>query len=285
MNYNSTEIRIHYDQISHDMYHFDSIGIGHTGCVHKLMGISDDHIEMLLNRFNNVKVEIPIIFQSHLAKVIDKIKLWEKYPIGLIINDFGILYELKFHHLLDKFHISLGRNLVYSFFNCPWYEDILAYEDDQMKELWLESNMDNDQMIDFLQEYHIREIDMDLSMHLKGSIEKLRSKGIKINGFIENPIASISRSCHAVRVFNGKLGECQELCNQPILLEPKQRWNRFDDTLVRISKPNRDKLGTLLVYGNTIVSQRKNIDIEYTFDTLCIDLRYSTLNKEALVSM
>jgi hypothetical protein len=274
------EIRIHHDQISRIpakvLEQVNVISVGHTGCVHKMKDIGFDDIETLLLTGKEVKIETPIIFQNQLETFSHKIKQWLDYPISLVINDWGLLHWLNEIQVPSHVSLSLGRNLVYSYFNCPWHEDILMEEEVEMRNQWLSVNLANPTLLTSILRMGVQGIELDLSPYVQKSVELFKQEGLEVTGFTSYPLSSISRSCHAVRLHKGEIGQCQHLCDAGIQLEPRQRWNRFDDTMTRISKENREKMGQLMVYGNVVVqSTKESVDIVANVDTLCTDYRFS----------
>ncbi|MFD0588617.1 hypothetical protein ACFQZE_11430 [Paenibacillus sp. GCM10027627] len=280
MRIGKKELRLYPSQLSRlresDLDGYDSLGVGHPSCVHKMAGLSEASIEGALRWGKEVHLEIPLLFETHFDEWMEKIEAWLQYPVGLVIHDWGTLSVVSQMPLgLDR-KLTLGRNLAYSFYNCPWHEDLLSEETELIRQQWGELNLDNEAMAEAMRRYGVSAVDVDLSPELEASLARLRGEGFQVNGFTEAPLASTSRTCHALRHFKGTRGQCQHLCEEPILLEPKQRWNRFDDSLIRIAKPSRDALGRLHVFGNTIVRKLEEpAQIGYDIDVLCIDARFS----------
>jgi hypothetical protein len=274
------EARIHYEQIDSlpnaFWNDFEVIGLGHIGCFHKMSLLTEYHLQRIYNLQKEIKIELPIIYENQMQSALHKLHSWMTYPVSLVINDYGMLFELKKLGITENVPIYLGRNLISSFFNCPWYGNILIEEEIDVKEMWNQVNVDNEEMIQFLKENKVVGIDIDISPYMEKSILELRNRGFEVNAFVQNPIASISRSCHIVRNLNEKIGSCQHLCNKPVQLQPMESWNRFDDAYKRISKTTREEIGQLLAYGNVVVSKTNSpLEIDYTVDSICHDFRFS----------
>jgi hypothetical protein len=277
------EIRIHHtyiEQLNEKLLEdCATISIGHPSCIHKLTGMDVNVLENLLNKDKSVKIEIPILFDSHIEWLENELETWIKYPVGLVVNDMGVLYYLKQRSLPPDIEIILGRRLVFSYMHSPWYENIFLEEEPYIRNEWADLNIKNEEMVNFLHEYNIKEIETDLLPQYRSSIKYLKKRGFKVSGFYGYPIASLSRSCHSVRFYGGKIGECQHLCDLPLKLEPMERWNRFEDTMIRISKHTRDSMGNLFVYGNVVVQDSCNIgEDNYQIDSFIIDYRFSPVN-------
>lgn len=281
------EIRIHHTNIEQldgsILNDFETISIGHPSCIHKLSGIDEKVIENLLIKDKNIKVEIPILFDSHIEWLEKKLEEWIQYPIGLVVNDIGTLYFLKQRSLPPKIEVIFGRQLVFSYMHSPWNETIFLEEDPTIRNEWADLNIKNEEMVHFLTEYNVNEIEMDLLPQYHSSIDYLKNRGFKISGFYGYPIVSISRSCHSVRFYDGKIGVCQHLCDSPFKLEPMERWNRFEDSMIRISKNTRNSMGNIYVYGNVVVHGSCNIKEEnYQIDSFIMDYRFSPVHTLAM---
>lgn len=281
------EVRIHPEYVEglfeqHDLT-FDVVGIGHLGCFHKMSILSSEHIQHVLSRGIELKIELPIIYESQINNVLKQLDDWLQHPVSLVVNDLGMLHELNRLGITANVPLYIGRNLVKSFYNCPWHEDVLVEEEPDVQQMWMQLNLDSEAMLHFLQQYHVRGIDVDLHARLEPSISSLRQNGLLVNGFTDYPLASISRSCHTVRHAQATIGQCQHLCETPLSLEHRQRWNRFDDTFIRISKPNREKMGQLLVFGNVVVQSLELVGLmESTESTELVESIESKESEESM---
>lgn len=284
------ELRIHHEFLyeipQNKLDNYQTITLGHSGCHYKIMGIQDHHINFLLNKGKKVKIELPILFQQSIENVIQHISKFFHYEINLIVNDWGALYYFSKEKLPSNISLSLGRQLVFNYSNCPWYEDILQSESEEIKQHYLQLNINNQSIINILKEMGVSEVDTDINIQMKDSIHSLREAGIKVNGFLGYPITSTSRACHALGYYGGELGKCQHLCNEGILIEPRESWNRFEDSTLKISKENRDKLGKLIVYGNVVIqdTEWKDNVLPFEIDSISHDARFSPIymNQEVI---
>lgn len=279
MDGTTTEVRIYPQDIFEResmLESFDSVCVGHIACVHKIRDLSADHLAHLLAMKKRVKIELPVVYQTHWAWLFQRLEEWLCHPVGLVVNDWGVLYELAQLGVSRDVPIGLGRALVYSYATCPWFEGILAAEEPEVQKAWRDLNVDSEEMLAWLAEMSVRELDIDLHPTLRTSVARLRGAGFRVNGFVGYPLAAVSRSCHAVRNLGAEVGQCQHLCDLPVRLEPRQRWNRFDDTWMRISKETRERLGRLLVYGTVVVHETDQPSLAgISVDTVCLDLRFS----------
>lgn len=290
MNDPLKELRIHHEFLygvpQNVLDNYQTISLGHSGCHYKIMGIQDHHIRFLLDQDKKVKIELPIIFQHSMENVIQWIGKLLHYELTIIVNDWGTLYYLSKEKIPPNISLSLGRQLVFNYSNCPWYEDILQNESEEIKHHYLQLNINNQSMINILKDMGITEIDTDINIQMKESVQLIREAGIKVNGFLGYPITSTSRACHTLGFYGGDLGKCQHLCNEGILIEPRERWNRFEDTTLKISKENRDKLGKLIVYGNVVIQdiEWQDNSLPFEIDSICHDARFSPkyMNQEVL---
>ncbi|MDP5272826.1 hypothetical protein [Chengkuizengella axinellae] len=277
----SKEIRIHHDSIdglNEDLIQsFHTLSIGHTGCMYKMISLSDQSLIRISEIGKRVKIEIPVLFDAHFDWFQRNLDRWLKYSDHLVVNDWGTLSYLHEKGISSEVELSLGRKLAHSYFHSPWSVYIFQEEEAADTESWSELNLANNEMVEWLKESRINEIEIDPLPQLIPSIQYLRSSGFKINGFHGYPLVSMSRSCHTLRYFDEKKGNCQHLCNTAIQLGAKERWNRFEDVMEHISKPIREELGQFLVYGNIVV-QNKQIEIENIekeMDSWIFDSRFS----------
>lgn len=280
MNTSQKELRVHHDQLytlpSLFLEDYDTICLGHSGCIHKMAGLAEEHIQYILQQGKSAKIELPILFETHFERVMEKVQQFFHLPLNIVVNDWGTLHYLVSQQNPPHVSFSLGRQLVYSLMNCPWYEDILQNETNDIRKAYLQVNVDSDSILALLQQYGVKEIDLDMGPGMQESIQSLRKEGIAINAFLDYAMASMSRSCHTVRAYNESVGNCGYLCNEAIYIEPRQRWNRFEDTMIRIAKENRQKLGELIVYGNIVVQNKEWTGEEpFEVDSICDDFRFS----------
>ncbi|MGG2084752.1 hypothetical protein [Lysinibacillus pakistanensis] len=284
------ELRIHHDYLftlsDEVLDSYQIVSFGHSGCHYKMVGLEDQHIQFLLERDKKVKIEMPILFEASMKRFIAEMQRFFHYELNLIVNDWGTMRYLAQQSLPPNISLSVGRQLIFSYGNCPWYEDILQYEEQATKEQFLQLNIVNPSMIRFMKEYGVTEIDVDINIYLENSVQLLRDEGIKVNGFLNYPLVSTSRSCHTLRLYAEQIGKCQHLCNSGILIEPRERWNRFEDTTIKISREGREKIGNLIIYGNIVVQDMKKLNesIPFEVDSLCDDARFSPilLKEEAI---
>lgn len=252
-----------------------TVSLGHVGCPYKLAGLKEADVEELLALGKQVKIELPVLYQSHQGLLRE---LWERfstYPVNFVVNDLGTLQIINDWGLPPGLDLSAGRHLVYGFSNCPWGEDLLEQETTEVKAEWRGLSVDNEASIRFLRDMNVRWLDVDYSEGCSFSIQRLREAGFKIALFVDEAVASVSRVCYLLKTRQGIPGQCQHLCDSPIALTPKRRWNRYEGTYSDISDKTAEKLGSLKLYGNLTMrelSQTKT-DLGALADNLCTTFR------------
>ncbi|WEG18276.1 hypothetical protein PQ478_07285 [Alkalihalophilus pseudofirmus] len=256
---------------------WDEMVIGNPSCYHKFMQPADIEFWVEYTNKKNITlvVELPVVFQSHLEALIDFVRvLINKYHIkSFIINDFGMLYEMnRFEG--NSLNIRLGQLLNYNQYNSPWSDRSLKHELENIKVITKESSLEAESILDLITLWNVCEVEVNLNTISEKEKIKYQRYGVTVSGVVNAQLLAVSRSCHAVRLFDGEVGSCQSLCNKPLNLEALYKWERYDDQLKRMSLETRNSLSSLKLVGNSIWLGKslsgRNIDL---LNTVSFDLR------------
>jgi hypothetical protein len=255
---------------------FDSVTIGHTSCIHKLLG-SDIHyhINELSSRVNRVAIELPVIFGSQRLLVEPLIVSLVKKGTNLIVNDWGTM-QMVVEICTASTTVGIGRALTMGMSSCPWIDDIMADEDEGAKSTWQELPLDSELFTCFLSDKRIFSVDLSVMPGNETLAGQLSKAGFTTFCFSGTRIHSISRVCAFLKYGHSSIGECQHLCRSATKLTVNDRWHRFDGSFTSIGIKASGVIGALDSYGNIVTSWVKNNNTLNTegMDYISIDGRF-----------
>jgi hypothetical protein len=224
-------------------------GLGSESCVHKL-----PRLDILRNTISNIAdltVVTPITPQKHYNWMLDYIN---ELPSGvnLVINDVGILYSLNKTKSLGRFEkIIAGRGIVHTSEACPWVDHLLRDESEQIKEAFLQTNLNYIRTLDFFKKMGITGMETDLESR---TVNAALKTGLPVSAHIEYIAVSYARSCHTSRFYSEQPPACVNRCNNPFEL---QLIDMFDLSSVPpgFAQPSPEMMEIyppLYLLGNTI---------------------------------
>lgn len=255
---------------------FDSITLGHTSCIHKILGTDiHNHIRELSSQVSRVAVELPVIFGAQRLLVEPLISSLAEEGINLIVNDWGTLQKAS-EICAENTTLGVGRALTMGMSSCPWIDDIMAYEDEEAKRTWQELPMDSALFTRFMRGKRVFSIDLSVMPGNETLVGKLNKVGFMTFCFLGTRIHSISRVCAFQKHSHSLIGECQHLCRSAAELTVNDRWHRFDGSFTSIGTKAAEVIGTLDSYGNIVTSRVKDSNTLNTegMDYICIDGRF-----------
>lgn len=259
---------------------WSAIILGNPGCVHKLPSLDTVALwhEQAHDKGIVLKIEVPVLFQRHFQSTFAWMEqVMERFPdIRWVLNDYGSLHEWKQRGWSNRYPLSLGRVLNYSFQSTPWGHLTLAHELEDVRAAMAEMSIDNEWTLSLLRECGVDELEVDIVEENLAELAELKKHGFRLNGLLSGQLLAISRSCHAVRLHEGMVGQCQSLCDQAVDIEMVYRWSRFEDQYRRMDREARGHVPQMTVLGNaTWVPQDVQLSEQLlaVIDTFAIDSR------------
>ncbi|WP_088104083.1 hypothetical protein [Halalkalibacter urbisdiaboli] len=261
--------------------HWDEIVIGNPSCFHKLPNHDDVKFwsEYCSQRKVKLIVEIPVVFQKHMKALFRMVEAFivENNVSSFIINDLGTLFEFYERGYTNTTKIILGQLLNFGYSSSPWSEKIIEDEEELIKRISQENNLEADYMSELLAVYNVNVIEVNPYLLNEKQIKFFREKNIGLNGVMNGQLVAIGRSCHAVRLYDSEVGNCQSLCNRPLEMDMIYKWERYDDMLNRIGIKGREVIPKFHLIGNSVwlkkSVQQLNIGYVKELDTISFDLR------------
>ncbi|MCL2050374.1 MAG: hypothetical protein FWG91_01385 [Lachnospiraceae bacterium] len=238
----------------------DIISIGSESCVIPLTNIDSnwDFFMALSGMGKRLKIVTPRISQCDLKKTI---KLIEKIislrkAIEIVANDWGILYYCIEHKDLIGLHI--GRQLCRSLFDCPWYQEILENESEDMANIISSHPYCSNEKIRTLYKMGIKGIEIN-AISQRFDFEPLRNNNIEVAIHYDDYLLSCGRECLAKKIIPDK--NCKEICEDNFALYPSGKWLDYFDTKKPFNNYEKSMLAGLSLSGKKVILPQK-IDIK-----------------------
>lgn len=235
------------------------VGIGSECCVHKLP--SPRQVAEIASQVDDLAVVTPITPQKHYDRVLDFIR-GLPYGIRLVVNDVGILYSLDRDGELDGFSaVVAGRGIVHTSEACPWVDHLLRDESDEVKDAFLQSNLNYSRTLGFFRDMGVMALETDLELR---TVEAALRIGLPVAGHAEFIAVSYARSCHTARFFGELPPDCRERCNAHMELELVDMFD-LSGSPPGFAQPGPEMLGIfpkLYLLGATIFMKKDMVDVQ-----------------------
>jgi hypothetical protein len=267
------ELRIHTedDLLSLDDQDIQGISIGDESCFLRLPSREEVKIfadaalsRNLLLRFVFPKIqEKDMEYSCRFAE-----ELLSEYPgIALTLNDLGHIYNLK--HLLGKRGFTIGRLLSTSMENWAWGDILLDEEEDWVKEVVKQNNMNNALKISFFKNLGARSMESNLLPFQERSFSSLQEKGLSVVAHYNYLLLSLCRTC-PLKGFGGEHHpRCGKGCIEPYAMKLSEQNESYEEI--------RDHYPEIIASGKGIYRRNPRQLKEYSsefIDTVCIDAHY-----------
>jgi len=234
-----------------------NVGIGSECCVHMLP--SPGEVAETASQVDDLAVVTPITPQKHYGRVLDFIK-GLPHGIRLVVNDVGVLYSLDQDGVLDGFSaVVAGRGIVHTSEACPWVDHLLRDESEEVKDAFLQTNLNYSRTLGFFKDMGITALETDLELR---TVEAALKTGLPVAGHAEFIAVSYARSCHTARFFGEMPPGCTGRCNAPMELELVDMFD-LSGSPPGFAQPSPEMLGIfpkLYLLGATILMKR---DVHY----------------------
>jgi hypothetical protein len=235
------------------------VGIGSECCVHKLP--SPRQMAEIASQVDDLAVVTPITPQKHYDRVLDFIR-GLPHNVRLVVNDVGVLYSLGQDGELNGFSaVVAGRCIVHTSEACPWIDHLLRDESEEIKDAFLQTNLNYSRTLGFFRDMGITALETDLELRTVGAA--LRT-GLPVGGHAEFIAVSYARSCHTARFFGEMPPGCSDRCNGPMELELVDMFD-LSSSPPGFAQPSPEMLGIfpkLYLLGATIFMKRDVHEIQ-----------------------
>ena len=234
-----------------------NVGIGSECCVHKLP--SPVEVAEIASQVEDLTVVTPITPQRHYESVLDFIMGLPR-GVRLVINDVGVLYSLDRDGVLDGFSaVVAGRGIVHTSEACPWVDHLLRDESKEVKDAFLQTNLNYSRTLGFFRDMGVSALETDLELR---TVEAALRTGLPVAGHVEFIAVSYARSCHTARFFGEVPPDCTGRCNGPMELELVDMFD-LSGSPPGFAQPSPEMLGIfpkLYLLGATVFMKR---DVNY----------------------
>ncbi len=205
---NTYEVRI--DQINFntiaDYSTVEAFSIGHESCILKFFKVIQepsllDFIKAQHQSGKQIRIITPFVPERHLdtLKALIEQLCQEKcfQNSVIIVNDFGLMNYI--HRIEPTRQMCLGRNLLSCFDHAPWGSKIYESEPPEIQKVIAQVSFYDDEKMDFFRQYHIREIEANLTEESTESLKQIQKAGFKVNIYGFSFLYGIQRSCYIRR--------------------------------------------------------------------------------------
>lgn len=226
-----------------------AVGLGSECCVHKLPAI--DLVRDTAGKIHELTIVTPITPQQHYDRVLDYIR---ELPQGirLVVNDVGVLYSLHKEGGLEGFSaVVAGRGIVHTSEACPWVDHLIRGESGDVKEAFLQTNLNYSRTLEFMQDMGVSAMETDLESR---TVRAALRTGLPVGAHGEYIAVSYARSCHTARFYGDEPPACVQRCNSPMEIELVDMFD-LSGTPPGFAQPSPEMLEifpTLHLLGNTI---------------------------------
>lgn len=238
------------------------VGLGSEGCPYKLPDAN--LVADTLEKTDALTVITPITPQHHYESVMEYIKdishLGDR--INLVVNDVGILYGMHNEKLTDSFDaITAGRGIVHTSEGCPWVDHLLRDETENIKQAYLQTNLNYHRTFEFFSKLGMTEIETDL---LPRTVEAVASLDCPVGVHAEYVLVAYARSCHTARFYKETPPACEQRCNSRIDIELRDMFD-LAGTPPGFAEPSdelKDIYPPLQLLGNSIYMESDSTSIK-----------------------
>jgi hypothetical protein len=248
----------------------DIIGVGDEGCFYKLP--SPEKTLEIKKKLESVGIKFrlitPKIFQKHYENAIHIIKELSKAGNNyfLTINDLGLLHICHEQGILPE-SITLGRGMTRSFIECPWYENFLRDEDEELQRTIVQNYMAHKVKIDFFSQYGVNAIEANMVSEQEDAYKNIIDNGWKIYVHYGYMTVSVSRICQTAKYHKMNPPDCLEKCKEGLTLQMSQIHTKRTD--FEISEDAKKRVPEFILKGNILYRENPQELAEFNVD--CVD--------------
>lgn len=260
-----------------ELYEGEIVSVGSEGCVHdcirKFLHLLELNGKEILNGipFRIVTPRIPEKYMASMSNLLSEITTRIRVE-SIIINDYGLLYYLSKNCILCG-DIILGRTLIRTLADVPWYNLFLEPESTEIRKSMLQANIMHLEKIELFKKYNVKGVELSPVKVNESIIENLHNMGLQCYVHYNNEMATIGRTCPRLRIKKSKAEKCAINCDEPIFLEFYQPYS--------LSKLNSDIAGSYpaLYNVNNAIYHKGNVFDKFDYqrsDGVIFDYRLCT---------
>lgn len=247
-----------------EIYAGEVIGVGSEGCVHDFYNKINSFIaykeKFSKLQYRLITPRIPLKHMNRVLQIIDEfIKLFD--VMAIVINDYGLLYQ--FNKLNNKhINIILGRTLIRTMADSPWYKLITENEKETIREEIVQPNILHFEKVELFKEYGVGGVELSPIKENQEAIIKLHDYDICSFVHFDSEIATIGRTCPFVRMLNKNTYECKQNCNKVINIEFQKSYGIVSPK----DTNNKDSIFPHFFGVGNVIYHKKNIDPTFKYD-------------------
>ncbi|HJH31690.1 MAG TPA: hypothetical protein C5S50_05830 [Methanosarcinaceae archaeon] len=199
------------------------VGIGSEGCPYKLPDAN--LVAGTLEKTDALTVITPITPQKHYESVMQYIRDISAFGnrINLVVNDVGILYGMHKKELTGLFGaITAGRGIVHTSEGCPWVDHLLRDETENIKQAYLQTNLNYHRTFGFFSKLGMTGVETDL---LPRTVKAAAALDCPVGVHAEYVLVAYARSCHTARFYRETPPACKQRCNSRIDIELRDMFD------------------------------------------------------------
>lgn len=238
----------------HNMRITDGIVVGDEGCIYKVLA---NEVQELFAYAEEKKIPVryltPFVPDKFVDILYERIcKFADRVELKVVFNDYGLLHRCKNLIAEGKIIPVLGRILTRSIIDCTWADKLLQNEEPELAKQVLGYSFLHDHKLELLQEYNIKE--MEINIPAIEPIRNLDLKDVKIIIHKQESIVSVGRVCFAARYASVEIPDClrTDICNNKIKFSLLKKWKRNTSTLLEAEEEYKKYYEDMYLKGNIV---------------------------------
>lgn len=249
-------------------------------CCSELERISKEY-----KRFRNIKFRIvtPKVPQARFSSVLESVlNAYEKLNVcGIIVNDYGILYELSRLNL--NVQLIFGRLLVRSEeYEHNYKKRVHPEEKVDMLNCYLYPSILHKKKIELLKKMNVHGVELSPSDSVKDMVENIHDFGLDVYIHYNTLVGAVGRACTYAKNSNISPENCSLLCDTIHHI----KLNRMYGTFPEPSESDVNMFANNAVVGNIVYFLMEYENFPYTkcHDTI-VDTRFIPLNETYIMKL
>lgn len=243
-------------RLSDDISVYDYIVVGDEGCFYAAFNNNIfEIVNMALLKNKKIRYITPILSTKQL-NVMRKylIDLSDQMQIKVVFNDTGLLYSLKNQIRDNKIIPVFGRILTKSIIDCPWHENIVFDENDDIKVALTGNTFCHFEKMKLLRTYNIKEIEVNLNhVHF---IRELKCYKYLICARYDSFLISVGRCCYTAYWHNLSINNCdiEPQCDNKIYIKLDKKWSKKAKMFDYPNEEDKKYFDHIFVQGTKVMS-------------------------------
>lgn len=243
------------------------VGIGSEGCVYDFY----NKVNKIIMNKNNPKFRklryrliVPRIPEKHMGRIVKSI--YEFIQVfdtkSIVINDYGLLHRLnKLNYL--SIDIILGRTLIRTLGDTPWYNFIIENEKKEQQDCIIQSNILHIEKLELFKRYGVNGVELSPIKSNQEVIDKLHKFDISSFVHFDSEIATIGRTCPYIRMLHKYAHECKENCDKVINIKLQRAYGVVTEN---DASSNEEEIFPHFWGLGNVIYHKKNIDRYFQYE-------------------